>query len=70
MVEIPTTDIEGETWLLLKQIDEVWIFRAAGIEKRKKRAVEPSGHHCDEAHAEGSVKCRPRSWDLSRFSDK
>jgi len=68
MIELPTAEIEGETWILLKHIDKTWIFRADGIDKRKKRRQERDGHHYDEAHAEGSVKCKPRSWEFSRFN--
>ena len=67
MVNIPTAEIDGETWLILKNINKKIIFRADSIEKNKKRVVEPSNHRMDEAVAEGSVKCRPRNWDISQF---
>lgn len=66
-LNIPTTEINGEKWLLLKCLDRKILFRADSIEIKGKRVSDPSGHRMDEAIAEGSVKCKPRSWDLTNF---
>ena len=65
-ITIPTTQIDGDIWILLKLVlGEKVVFRAASIEKRSQRVKEPSGHRVDEAFAEGSVKCRSKLYDLS-----
>lgn len=68
MVEIPTTEIEGETWLLLKKISDRWLIRAVDIEA-PRQVKEPSDHRGKETKAEGGVKCRPtKSWDLTNYT--
>ena len=64
MVEIPTTEIGGETWILLNHISPSFTIRAVKI-KHLGKARDPSDHRLDQAKAEGSVKCKPRQWDIS-----
>jgi hypothetical protein len=65
-ITIPTTQIDGQIWVLLKTIlGEKVVFRAASIQKRNQRMKELSGHRVDEAVAEGSVKCRSKLYDIS-----
>ena len=64
-VNLSTTDINGEDWILLKDLGKKILFRAESITKSKQRIPDPSGHRCDQAVAEGSVKFRPKCWDIS-----
>ncbi len=65
MVEIPIVDIEGEDWILLKHLCDSFTFRAVSI-KHQGRVKDPSDHRVEEAKAKGSVKCKPRAWDISQ----
>ena len=65
MIEIPIKKFsDGLYWLLLSSGLETkgFIFRADSIEKDKKRLVDYDNHHCDQASATGSVKCRAKSY--------
>ncbi len=62
--KIPTTIIDGKEWILLNHIDKIMTVRADSIEKNKNRVPDPSGHRMDECKAEGSVKCRPRTYKI------
>ncbi len=66
MVEIPTTEINGDKWILLSCLDKKITFRAVSIGK-VRRISDPSDHRVCETIAEGSVKCKPRSWNISQF---
>ena len=63
---IPVIEINGEKWLILKNLDRKITFRAQSIDIRG-RVKDPSDHRMTEAIAEGSVKCKPRNWDISCF---
>ncbi len=65
---VPVRTVEGEPWLLLGQYTRKGVLRAVRIEKRKKQVLDWDGHHCDEAAAEGSIRFRPKVYDLSAFS--
>ncbi|MBI2523493.1 hypothetical protein HYW19_03815 [Candidatus Woesearchaeota archaeon] len=56
---------DGEPWLLLDSVlSKRVIFRAHEIDiKGSVKDFDP--HHCMEAHARGSVKCKAKSWDIS-----
>lgn len=56
---------DGEPWLLLESVlGKRVIFRAHQIQM-KGRVQDFDPHHCDEAHARDSVKCKAKSWDIS-----
>jgi len=69
IVRVPITTIQGDDWLILSGFDNKVVFRAASIQKRKDRVTDPSGHRMDEAIAEGSVKCKPKHFNASQFSE-
>lgn len=55
---------DGEQWLMLDSIlGKRVVMRAHEI--NLKQAIDYDTHHCPEAHARGSVKCRAKSWDIS-----
>lgn len=65
-IVLPTTDIDREEWILLGRLGSKFVFRAQSIMKSKHRVKEsPSGHRFDHAIAEGSVKFKPKVWDLA-----
>jgi len=65
-INIPTTDIGGDEWVLLGRFGKKFIFRAESITKANQRVTEsPSNHRFDQAVAEGSVKFRPKVWNIS-----
>jgi len=52
---------KDEEWLLLsKVLGKRIIFRADVINKKNKQIVDFDGHHCNEASAITSVKCKGR----------
>ncbi len=61
-ITIPTkTFPDGEVWLLLEPIlGKRVVLRAHEIDV--KNAVDYDSHHCPEAHAKGSVKCKSKIW--------
>ena len=63
-INIPLTEVNGEKWLLLNQLDKKIVFRAFNIEK-PRRVSEPNQHRIFEAVAEGGVKCRPKRYTIS-----
>lgn len=68
MIQVPTTEIDGDIWLLLNQVlGKKIVFRAHSIEKRKERVKDPSDHRVDEAIAEGGVKCKSKHYALSNY---
>lgn len=58
---------DSDGWIGLKQLGSKIVFRAVSIDKDKKRFSEPSGHKVDQAVAEGSVKVRPKLYDISNY---
>ncbi|MFC2143151.1 hypothetical protein ACFLQN_02010 [Candidatus Aenigmatarchaeota archaeon] len=67
MVDIPTKEIDGEKWILLKAICNKFTIRATTINKKIRIVRDPSDHRMHQTTAEGSVKCSPRRWDISKF---
>ncbi len=65
-IELPVINSNNNDWILLKVIGEKFTFRAVSI-KHKGRVKEDSNHRVDEAIAEGSVKVRPRAYDISKL---
>jgi hypothetical protein len=58
---------DGEYWIPLGRLCPKILFRAQAIRLQKIRISDPSGHRMDQAEAEGSVKFRPKMWDLSEL---
>lgn len=64
-IKVPTTKIDGETWLILHSVlGKKVVFRAADI-RNKGQVKDPSDHRVFEAHAEGGVKCRSKQYDIT-----
>lgn len=64
-IEIPIKKYPDNTyWLLLgRGLETKGItFRADTIIRDSKRPPDYDTHHCDQASATGSVKCRPKSY--------
>ena len=67
-INLPVTRLaDGEYWIPLHNLGSKIIFRAETIRLAKVRIADPSGHRMDQAEAEGSVKFRPKMWDISNF---
>jgi hypothetical protein len=70
-LSFPVTTINGREWILLGRLDRVITFRAVSINKKKQRVQESTGHHFDEAIAEGSVKfTSKREWNIKMYKQK
>ena len=67
IVKIPIKEFpDGQVWLLLDTVlGKRVILRAHDISV-KKNVMDYDTHHCPEAHAAGSVKCRAKAWDISK----
>jgi hypothetical protein len=64
-IEIPIKKYPDDSyWLMLSMGLESkgLIFRAVRIDKDNKRPPDYDTHHCDQASATSSVKCRPKSY--------
>lgn len=56
---------DGEKWLLLDNIlGKRVVLRAHEIDI-KENIEDYDKHHCPEAHAKGSVKCKAKTFDIS-----
>ncbi len=65
-VNLPVIKLaNGEYWIPLHNVGSKILFRAETIKLHKARMSDPSGHRMDQAEAEGSVKFRPKLWDIS-----
>lgn len=58
-------DMHG--WILVKTLGKKIIIRAGNIEIKKQRIADTDGHAVCQAEAEGGVKIRPKSYDISNF---
>lgn len=67
-IDIPVKKYpDGSFWLQLSNGlgTKGFIFRADSINKDKKRPQDYDTHHCDQASATGSVKCRAKSYFIT-----
>ena len=58
---------DNELWIPLNSLSSKIIFRATSI-RLKGRVSDPSGHRMEHAEAEGSVKFRPKGWNVLAVS--
>ncbi len=67
-IKIPIKEFpDGSYWLLIGaglETDSI-IFRANKIIKNKNRPQDYDTHHCDQASAKGSIKCKPKSYFIT-----
>ena len=63
-VSVPVKNVNGQDWLILNNLSNKGLLRAARIDKKKKPVPDWDGHHCDEAAAEGSIRYYPRKWQM------
>lgn len=66
MVDLPVAIVDGKKWILLNDIDDKFYFRAESISK-SHRVKEPSDHRSSQVIGEGSPKCSPKRYDISKF---
>ncbi len=54
----------NEIWIPVSSLSSKIVFRATSI-RLKGKVSDPSGHRMEHAEAEGSVKFRPKGWNVS-----
>lgn len=58
---------DNELWIPLSNLSPKIVFRATSI-RVKGKVSDPSGHRMEHAEAEGSVKFRPKGWNVLAVS--
>ena len=65
-----TFPIDMNYWIILRTLGKKIIIRAGNIEIKKQRVTDTDGHEVCQAEAEGGVKIRPKSYDITNFPTK
>ena len=63
-ISVPVKTVNGQDWLILNNLSNKGLLRAAKIDKRKNPVPDWYGHHCDEAAVEGSIRYFPKKWQV------
>ena len=59
--EISVLEHHGEKWLLLNEISNAGVLRAATISK-SRHVQDIDKHHCEEVSAHSSIRYKPKKW--------
>lgn len=63
-IPIPIKERDGEKWLLMSNLSDKATIRAVKIDKGKNQILDWDGHHCDVANLRGSIRYKPKSWNI------
>jgi hypothetical protein len=59
--EVSILDQEGEKWLLLNELSNAGLLRAATISK-PRHVQDADKHHCEEVSVHTSIRYKPKKW--------
>ena len=59
--EISVAEYYGEKWLLLNELSNAGILRAASVSK-SRHVQDFDKHHCEEVSVHTSIRYKPKKW--------